>query len=71
MAATRFGIVYSTDTLNILRLIIPDDDSALTDGTHALEPGEAQITESLEILPMPVTPDVIPLLAAIVQATRL
>jgi hypothetical protein len=70
MAATQFSIVYDAETLSIIRLVVPDDDAALSDGTHPLQDGEAQIVEDIAVLPFPVTPDVIPLLQAIVAAKK-
>lgn len=41
MAKTLMGVVYDTRTLAVRRIIYPDDDAALKNGTHHLLPGEA------------------------------
>ncbi len=41
MAKTLMGVVYDTMTLAVRRIIVPDDDATLTDGTHKPMRGEA------------------------------
>lgn len=41
MAKTLMGVVYDARTLAVRRIIYPDDDAALKNGTHRLLPGEA------------------------------
>ena len=38
--ATTFGIIYATGSKQIRRIIVPDVDQALLDGTHTTLPGE-------------------------------
>lgn len=38
--ATNFGIIYATGSKAIRRIIVPDRDTALTDGTHLAGTGE-------------------------------
>src|SRR4029077_14115454 len=44
MSATQVGIVYSTVSHMLRYIIIPDNDSQLTNGTFRLNAGESQIT---------------------------
>lgn len=66
MSVTKFGIVYDTTTLSLIRIVVPDTDSELTDGTHPLAAGEAQLLQPIETLPDPLTPDAVAALTAIV-----
>lgn len=70
MAATQFAIVYDAVTLALIRLVVPDDDAVLTDGTHPLGPGEAQLLLDISQLPIPMTPDAAVFLAEIVVAAQ-
>jgi hypothetical protein len=40
MATALMGVVYDARTLAIRRIIVPDDDADLTNGTHSPMPGE-------------------------------
>lgn len=70
MAATQFGIVYDAVSLTLIRLVVPDDDAELTDGTHPLAPGEAQLLQPIAELPSPLTPSSLTVLAEIVAAAQ-
>jgi hypothetical protein len=41
MAKTLIGVIYDATTLAVRRIIVPDDDAALTNGTHKPLHGEA------------------------------
>ena|SRR5215475_3791543 len=44
----KFGIIYATKSKMIRRIIVPESDSTLTDGTHKVGEGETMLVASGE-----------------------